>query len=69
MIKFKMTFITEKNLRANIREVNVTIKAVAVDLGRDIKILHSQFIELESIIENLSEQIAKLSNRITNNNG
>ncbi len=59
-----MTFITEQSLKTNIRELRSEIKAVAIDLGEDIKFLHTQLKEMQDIVEGLNIQISKLTNKI-----
>ena len=46
-----MIYVTEQELKMNIRELRTDIKAVAKDLGAEIKMLHNMIVDLEEIIE------------------
>ncbi len=59
-----MTFVTEQYLKINIRELRSEIKAVATELGGDIKSLNSKIEEQQDLMESLSEQITRLTHII-----
>ena len=56
-------YLTEKDLRFEIRQVNATINELATDQAGDITYLHQEIVELKSQIQTLTEQIEFLKDK------
>jgi len=57
-------YLTEKDLRFEIRQVNANINELAADLAGDIKYLHQEVVELKEQIETLTAQVEFLKDRV-----
>jgi len=57
-------YLTEKDLRFEIRQVNATINELAADQAGDITYLHQEIVELKGQIETLTEQVEFLKDRV-----
>ena len=66
MISLPMIYVTEQDLKNNIREVRSEIKLLAKEQGSELKYLENKIKELEMLIEGLTDQIKLLSNGINN---
>ena len=57
-------YLTEKDLRFEIRQVNANINELAADQACDIKYLHQEIVELKEQIETLTAQVEFLKDRV-----
>ena len=57
-------YLTEKDLRFEIRQVNATINELATDQAGDITYLHQEIVELKENIKILTEQIEFLKDKL-----
>ena len=57
-------YLTEKDLKFEIRQVNATINELATDQAGDITYLHQEIVDLKSQIQTLTEQIEFLKDKI-----
>jgi cell division protein FtsB len=57
-------YLTEKDLKFEIRQVNATINELATDQAGDIRYLHQEVIELKEQIQMLTEQVEFLKDKI-----
>ena len=53
-------YLTEKDLKFEIRQVNATINELATDQAGDITYLHQEIVELKENIKILTEHVAFL---------
>ena len=59
-----LMYLTEKDLKFEIRQVNATINELATDQAGDITYLHQEIVDLKSQIQTLTEQIEFLKDKI-----
>ena len=57
-------YLTEKDLRFEIRQVNATINELATDQAGDITYLHQEIVELKENIKILTEQVEFLKDKL-----
>jgi hypothetical protein len=57
-------YLTEKDLKFEIRQINATINELATDQGGDITYLHQEIVELKQQIQMLTEQVELLKDKI-----
>lgn len=57
-------YLTEKDLKFEIRQVNATINELATDQAGDITYLHQEIVELKENIKILTEQIEFLKDKL-----
>ena len=57
-------YLTEKDLRFEIRQVNATINELATDQAGDITYLHQEIVELKENIKILTEQVEFLKDKV-----
>jgi len=57
-------YLTEKDLKFEIRQVNATINELATDQAGDITYLHQEMVELKSQMQALSSQVELLKDKL-----
>tara|TARA_R100001377_G_scaffold83046_1_gene64038 strand:- start:626 stop:811 length:186 start_codon:yes stop_codon:yes gene_type:complete len=57
-------YLTEKDLKFEIRQVNSTINELATDQAGDITYLHQEMVELKSQMQALSSQVELLKDKL-----
>jgi len=57
-------YLTEKDLRFEIRQVNATINELATDQAGDITYLHQEIVELKNQIQMLTSQVEFLKDKL-----
>jgi|TARA_R110001592_G_scaffold115592_1_gene316164 uncharacterized protein YpmS len=57
-------YLTEKDLKFEIRQVNSTINELATDQAGDIRYIHQEVVELKEQIQILSEQVELLKDKL-----
>lgn len=59
-------FVTQQELKAEVRNLRSEIRAVAKDLGGDIGFLNQRILHLEEILENQQQLLNKISESLNN---
>ena len=57
-------YLTEKDLKFEIRQVNSTINELATDQAGDITYLHQEMVELKSQMQALSSKVELLKDKL-----